>query len=91
MNIELSEDKLNSLIEEEIKRYVKSRVERTMDNGKAYWFSQQNIENITIDVIMRKVTSEAIKQIIHSLMTDEFTHQLSDCIANELKEYLNNI
>lgn len=90
MNIELSEEKLNHLIEEEIKRYVKNRIEQTMNDGKAYWFSQQNIENITTDVIMYKVTSETIKQIIHSLMTDEFKHRLSDCIVDELKEYIGN-
>ena len=87
MDFNISDEKLEQIIEKEIGRYVRDRVERVMNDGKAYWFSQQNIENITRDVVMRKVTSDLMSQIFNSLKTDEFLKRLSDCIAGQMRDY----
>ena len=65
MDFNISDEKLEQIIEREIGRYVRDRVERVMNDGKAYWFSQQNIEEITRDVVMRKVTSDLMSQIFN--------------------------
>lgn len=87
MDFNISDEKLEQIIEREIGRYVRDRVERVMNDGKAYWFSQQNIEDITRDVVMRKVTSDLMSQIFNSLKTDEFLKRLSDCIAEQMRDY----
>lgn len=88
MDFNISDEKLEQLVEKEIAHYVRERVERVMNDGKAYWFSQQNIENITRDVVMRKVTTDSVKQIIDMIKTDEFIHRLSDCIAGQIRDYI---
>lgn len=86
MNIELSDEKINNLLEKEIQRYVRERVERVMNDGKASWFTQNNIENITRDIVNQKVPEEFIKQVCEKLKTDDFLHCLSDGIAIGLKD-----
>ena len=84
MEFSLSDEKLEQLVEKEITHYVRERVERVMNNGKAYWFSQQNIENLTRDIIMRKISADFLNEICQMLKTDEFIHSLSDCIARQM-------
>lgn len=88
MDFNISDEKLEQLVEKEIARYVRERVERVMNDGKAYWFSQQNIENITRDVVMRKITMDSLNEICQKLKTDEFIHRLSDCIAGQMRDCL---
>lgn len=88
MEFNISNEKLEKLVEQEIARYVRERIERVMNDGKAYWFSQQNIENVTRDVVMRKITSDFMNKIFRALKTDEFLSRLSDCIAGQMRDYL---
>lgn len=82
MNIELSDEQLNNLIQ----RCVSEKVERVMNDGKAFWFTQNNIENITRDIINQKIPEEFIKQVCKKLITDDFLHCLSDSIATRLRD-----
>lgn len=88
MELNISDEKLEMLIEKEIRRYVRDRIERVMNDGKAGWFSQQNIEIITREVVMQKIPSESISQICSMLKTDKFIQEISDCIAGEIRDYL---
>lgn len=88
MNIELSDEKINDLVEKELRRCIEAKVEKVMNDGKAFWFTQQNIERLTRDVIIQKIPDEFIKQVCLELKKDEFLHRLSDSIADGLKTSL---
>lgn len=86
MNIELSDEKINDLIEKELQRCIREKVERVMNDGKAFWFTQNNIENITRNIVNQKIPEEFIKQVCEKLKTDDFLHCLSDSIAIGLRD-----
>lgn len=86
MEFNISDEKLEQIIEKEAARYVAARIERVMNDGKAYWFSQQNIENLTRDIIARKIIFDSVDQIYDLLKTEEFLRRISDCIVGHLKD-----
>ena len=84
MNLEISEEKLASLVENEVRKHVANKVESIMNNGKAYWFTQQNIEHITRACIMDKISSEIVNGVVKSLDKKAISEALTKGLVSEI-------
>lgn len=91
MEFNISDEKISQLVEKEIARYVRDRIERVMNDGKAYWFSQQNIERLTQAIVYDKIRMTIIEDTIKSLDKDELTKKISDEIATRITNLLNEL
>lgn len=88
MNIEIDEEHLQKLIAEETRRIVADKIKYVMNNGCADWFSQSNIKNLTYQAIYDIIDRENVDQLIKSIDKKEFSHRLSNTLAEAICDYL---
>lgn len=88
MNFNISDEKISQLVEKEIARYIRDRIENAMNDGKAYWFSQHNIERLTREIVYDKIDRTIVEDVIRSLDKDELTKKISDETAVRITNLL---
>lgn len=88
MDFNISDEKLSQLVEKEIARYVRDRIETAMNDGKAHWFYQYNIERLTQEIIYDKIDRTIIEDTIKSLDKDELTKKISEEMAVRITNLL---
>lgn len=82
------ESMLRKLTEDNLNEAIKARVKKSMNDGKAYWFSQSNIEDLTFKAIKNMVDEEFVKEITRKFDIREcrelLSRRLADCILDQM-------
>lgn len=84
MNVEITDEKLSQLVEAEVRKYVGNRIERVMNDGKAHWFTQQNIERITRECAMSKIRNEVVSECVQSLDKKSVLEAITKGLVGEI-------
>ena len=88
MNINISDDKLTELAEQEVRKEISRRVQRVIDGGIAYYFSEQTIQRLTYECVNNMINREFVKKALENLDKDKVIKTLSDSIAKEIADRL---
>ena len=60
MDINISDEKLAELAEQEVRKEISRRVQRVIDGGIAYWFSEQTIQRLTYECVDNMINREFV-------------------------------
>lgn len=67
---------------------IKKRIEASMNDGKAYWFSQQNIQSLTYEVVRSMIGEDIVKDAARRFDVKEcreyLSKRLADCILDQM-------
>ena len=88
MDINISDEKLAELAEQEVRKEISRRVQRVIDGGIAYYFSEQTIQRLTYECVDNMINREFVKNALKELDKDKVTKTLSDSIAKEITREL---
>lgn len=88
MNIELNDEKIKEIAEQEIKRYIAKKVDSVMNDGMAYWFTQQNIESITRDAVIRKIENMCFDDMVKSVRDSKTIEEIAKVLSNRFVSVL---
>lgn len=76
------------IVENSIGEIIKNRIEASMDNYMAYWFSQKNIMDQTTAIIENMIDEEFVKEAAGKFDVKEcreyLSKRLADCIINQM-------
>lgn len=87
MEIQLSEEKIQEMVEAEIRKCVDRKIQYVMDNGCANWFTQQNIKMITERVVSDRINPKVIEDIIKGIDKEELVKKFSKDLSEEIVRY----
>lgn len=85
MEINITDEQIQQMAEEEVRKYIVKKIQRVMDDGCAYWFTQQNIMNLTREAVYRKIDNTVVKDIMAQVDTNEITKIISKSIVDYLE------
>ena len=88
MDINISDEKLAELAEQEVRKEISRRVQRVIDGGIAYYFSEQTIQRLTYECVDNMINREFVKNALKGLDKDKVIKTLSDSIAKEITREL---
>ena len=85
MEINISDEQIQQMAKEEVRKYIAKRIENVMNDGCAYWFTQQSIMNITKEAVYRKIDNTVVKDIMAQVDTSEITKIIAKSIVDYLE------
>lgn len=88
MDINISDEKLTELAEQEVRKEIRRRVQRVIDGGITYYFSEQTIQRLTYECVDNMINREFVKNALKDLDKDKVIKKLSDSIAKEIADGL---
>ena len=78
MDINISDEKLTELAEQEVRKEIRRRVQRVIDGGITYYFSEQTIQRLTYECVDNMISREFVKNALKDLDKDKVIKKLSD-------------
>lgn len=85
MEINISDEQIQQMAKEEVRKYIAKRIENVMNDGCANWFTQQSIMNITKEAVYCKIDNTVVKDIMAQVDTSEITKIIAKSIVDYLE------
>jgi len=84
MQLDISDEQLNGIVKQSVNQEVRRRIENSVNDGIASWFSQQNIKSLTYEILL----DTYIPQIVENFMRDidfdptEIARTIGKCVSD---------
>lgn len=82
MEINITDEQIQQMAEEEVRKYIAKKIQKVMDDGCAYWFTQQNIMNLTRGEVYRKIDNIVVQDMMAQVDADEIARTIAKAIVN---------
>ena len=86
MQIDITDEQLNGIVKQAVNQEVKRRIENSVNDGIAYWFSHQSIQHLTREILLKDYLPKITDKFIEGLNID--ATDLSKVMASSVERYL---
>lgn len=84
MQLDISDEQINGIVKQSINQEVKRRIENSVNDGIAYWFSHQSIQSLTREILIRDYIPKAVEDFMKNVEFDpnEVAKAIGQCVAD---------
>lgn len=86
MELSITDEQLESLITDSVKKEIRRRIDNSVNNGMAYWFEQDSIKSMTHSILRTEYLPKVTNGFIESLHLD--LAELAKIMGKTVEAYL---
>ena len=86
MDIQVTDEQLEGLVESSVRAEVKRRIDNSVNNGIANWFEQSSIQRLTYNILRQEYLPKITADFIEGLHID--LAELASIVGKEVENCL---
>lgn len=88
MDIKLSDEELNTMIEGAVQKNVNARIQRLVDQNLNGIFSEQNIRSIVYECITQKIEDRLVREALQKIDYKQLLLLVTDACVKVVTEHI---